>query len=115
MPDLTSYDHPPDSVDAPTNWNHLEALKWPQTVPYTRAPVVAASTPRGPRPEALSNKYGLGTKQGQNRQFRPKAGLNSAREHLFARFLWSWALERPNCTSMRWSFESAYAAKGGTL
>ena len=28
MPDLTSYDHPPDSVDAPTNWNHLEALKW---------------------------------------------------------------------------------------
>ena len=38
MPDLTSYDHPPDSVDAPTNWNHLEALKWPQTVPYTTIP-----------------------------------------------------------------------------
>ena len=32
--DLTNWDHSPDSGDTPSTWNHLEALKWPQTVPY---------------------------------------------------------------------------------
>jgi hypothetical protein len=34
---LTSQHHAPDSGDAHTTWNHLEAMKWPQTVPNTRS------------------------------------------------------------------------------
>ena len=34
---LTHEDETPNIGDAHTTWNHLEALKWPQTVPHTHA------------------------------------------------------------------------------
>ena len=50
--DLTSYDYSPDSGDAPTAWNHLDSLKWAQTVVYRPKLPYRACGPRAGGPIA---------------------------------------------------------------
>ena len=77
MQDLTSKHKSPYSGDAPTTWNHLEALKWPQTVPYTRwYPSWAPEDP-----PTSEDRFPPNTDWGQNRAKIGNLGQNQTSKY----------------------------------